>query len=333
MAMWTLQAPPVHVLDGLEQGLAHVSRTAVYGMHDAAKCTSKYCQYYGPYGIAAGVVIGAAHVTCDVAGAMVGCAAITMEGLRNTPDALATGAYGDHISAEGPCLESRLRRRPTHIAAGLADGSVAIGEGLFQGCVDLVERPLEASNLPGAVLGVGQGVVGLASKVTAGTLDFTQSLLMGLEGAPSAAIDVVEDLAATGYQALWAGSDAVGSMMDIALDGIVGPVNMAPTSGTPASTSSMAGPARPARRGWRPARQSSPSCATSYSLGGQTLARGTVPLRLDMPQVLPQGAQHQREAASPVQWSQSCIPCTPNMRSNLGHQQPMPVVAFRTERL
>ena len=70
------------------------------------------------------------------------------------------------------------QQRPKSLAQGLRDGARNLGEAVAEGATGLITSPLDGARRDGvkvAIVGVAQGVVGVALKPATGVLDLVTS--------------------------------------------------------------------------------------------------------------------------------------------------------------
>mmetsp|Transcript_32741 Transcript_32741/g.90431 ORF Transcript_32741/g.90431 Transcript_32741/m.90431 type:complete len:549 (-) Transcript_32741:175-1821(-) len=192
--------PPRHVLEGLFQGASELSNSTWYGMHAAMKQPMQHAAREGLLGAGKGLIGGAFSLAESVLDGALSMTSYIVEGVRNTPDALADYMVGEerphyrHTTdgQEGRMLETYLERQPKHLPDGVVLGSKAVGNGLVDGTTSLIMNNIEAvgglyscSRIP-LELGKGlvAGVAGLTAKTTASSLDIAEAVVDGARNTP-----------------------------------------------------------------------------------------------------------------------------------------------------
>lgn len=196
---------PEHIGVGALQGLNKWGQSNYEGV---CSLISKPGEGYKEEG-AWGAVKGVGQGTLDLAGGVLGggldFVSCTLEGVRNTPDAVADVVQGEERcktkhgveDEEGKILESYVNKNdkeksePQHIGEGLMTGVTAFGMGVFGGAKDLVMKPVESvqqeENVAwGVVKGVGGGLASFTTKTLSGTLDLAQGVVKGVKNTPKA---------------------------------------------------------------------------------------------------------------------------------------------------
>mmetsp|Transcript_122999 Transcript_122999/g.382919 ORF Transcript_122999/g.382919 Transcript_122999/m.382919 type:complete len:445 (+) Transcript_122999:134-1468(+) len=192
--------PPRHLLDGIYQGMSELSGSAWHGMHSAVKQPLRYAAREGVLGAGKGLIVGTFTLTESLADGMLDMASYVVEGVRNTPEALADYVAGEdrlhyrHLidKQEGRMLETYLKRQPKNLPDGILLGGKALSGGLAGGASSLVMKNAQAINeiyylrdAPKCVgKGLLQGVTGFTTKAASSSLDFAEAVVDGARNTP-----------------------------------------------------------------------------------------------------------------------------------------------------
>eukprot|EP00743_Colponemidia_sp_Colp-15_P003549 GILK01003830.1.p1 GENE.GILK01003830.1~~GILK01003830.1.p1 ORF type:complete len:259 (-),score=25.11 GILK01003830.1:111-887(-) len=197
---------PEHIGKGLQMGVTSLGHHTLSGLQDFVQEPIKGAERDGAKGLFKGVLKGTGSMVSNTFTGVLDFSVDTLEGLRNTPDAIvnkmrkknknATPTYHHGVEAEGEgkILESYVheKTKPKHVVEGLSRGLKSFATGVFQGAHQLVTQPVQGAQeggFMGFAKGLQRGVSRAVTKTLAGTLDLATNTLEGIRTTPQAVKD------------------------------------------------------------------------------------------------------------------------------------------------
>lgn len=193
---------PEHVVDGILQGLGKTLHGASQGVKSFLTKPGEGAAEEGASGFVRGVGEGTWDLANGVYRGSLDLVSCTVEGVRNTPEALADlprwvteGGSRPDTDAD-PILATRVTSEPTDVVEGFCVGAQTFGQCVMEGAVDLTVKPIAGAKEDGAwgfVKGVGEGLGSVVVKPVGGFLDFAGSVAVGLRNTPETIKKSTED--------------------------------------------------------------------------------------------------------------------------------------------
>lgn len=197
----SLQRQPSHVVEGVIQGLEHSLAEAGKSMEQLIRKPVEGAEKDGPMGFVIGLGEGVGGLANGVYKVPFHLLSATLEGVRNTPEAMvdfprwcAEGGDRPETMRRGsnyylPKMVCETEKEPEHVGEGILRGSQALTRGVLEGVGDLFAKPIEGAldNGPaGFVQGLGDGAYSFVAKPVSGALDLSQCVCVGLRNTPDA---------------------------------------------------------------------------------------------------------------------------------------------------